>query len=161
MRKQFYILCLLCLVTVAHGQIIKEYPKQTLNGEVTSFNYIESRRCSFDRKDIRRLIQKELKRSGVNLSTGDWLHVPDECWNIKSFKRNLLLISFTNKNKPLRFYIIDDGKTINSVMLNRRNYQNLSFDQYDIQFSKQVDDGTKKKILMLFKQLDQESKGEL
>lgn len=161
MRKQFYILCLLCLVTVAHGQIIKEYPKQTLNGEVTSFNYIESRRCSFDRKDIRRQIQKELKNSEVDLSTGDWLHVPYKCWNIKSFNQNLLLISFMNKNKPLTFYIIDDGKTVNSVMLNRRNYQNLSFDQYDIQFSKLVNDKTKNKILILFKQIDQESKGEL
>lgn len=161
MRAIFSFLCFLLFVPLCHAQIIKEFPKRTIGAETVSFDYIESDKCSFQSKDIKTPVSKILKQNNIDLSTGSWLHVPDECWNIKSSEQNLLLISLTNKNKPLKFYIIDDGKNLGNVMLNLNEDLSLNFDGNKIKFSKQISEKTKNKILILFKQIDQESKGVL
>lgn len=159
MKKIFSLLCFLFFVPLSYGQIIKEFPKRTIDKETVSFSYIESDKCNFQRKDIKEKILKILKSNNVNLNTGNWLHIPDECWNIKSMEQNILLISFINKDNPLKFYVIYDGKNLGGVMFKLNEDQSLNFDRNKVEFSKQVSEKIKNKILILFKQIDQESKG--
>lgn len=161
MKTIFSFLFILLFVTWCNAEVIKEFPKQNIDNEVVSFNYIESDKCSFQRKDIKEPVSKLLKQNKIDLNTGHWLHIPDECWNIKSSGQNILLISLTNKNKPQKFYIIDDGKSLGDVMLNLNEDLSFNFDKNKMKFSTNMSDKTKNKVLILFKQIDQESKGAL
>ncbi|ENV81791.1 hypothetical protein F941_02606 [Acinetobacter bouvetii DSM 14964 = CIP 107468] len=88
------------------------------------------------------------------------MHIPYECWDIKNSKENILLISFINKNKPLEFYVIvDDIKSLGSVMFNLKKDRSFDFNKNMIIFSKSINDNNKNKILILFKKIDFESKG--
>lgn len=161
MRKIFSILYFILFVSLSHAQIIKEFPKRIIGGETVSFNYIESDKCSFQRKDIKESVAKLLKQNKIDLKTGSWLHVPDECWNIKSSDQNIFLIQLRNKNKPLEIYIIDDGKNLDNVTLNLNEDLSMNFDRDRIKFSKKISEKTKNNFLILLKEIDQESKGAL
>lgn len=143
-----------------HAEILKSYPYEILDGEKVSFNYIESDKCNFQRKDLKSSINRILKINKIDLGSGDWMHIPYECWDIKNSKENILLISFINKNKPLEFYVIvDDIKSLGSVMFNLKKDRSFDFNKNMIIFSKSINDKNKNKILILFKKIDFESKG--
>lgn len=143
-----------------HAEILKSYPYEILDGEKVSFSYIESDKCNFQRKDLKSSINRILKINKIDLGSGDWMHIPYECWDIKNSKENILLISFINKNKPLEFYVIvDDIKSLGSVMFNLKKDRSFDFNKNMIIFSKSINDNNKNKILILFKKIDFESKG--
>ena len=100
----------MCLMSFTHAEILKSYPYEILDGEKISFDYIESDKCNFQRKDLKSSINRILEINKIDLGSGNWMHVPYECWNIKNSKEDLFLISFINKNKPLEFYIFVDDK---------------------------------------------------
>lgn len=150
----------MCLMPFTHAEILKSYPYEILDGEKVSFNYIESDKCNFQRKDLKSSINRILKINKIDLGSGDWMHIPYECWDIKNSKENILLISFINKNKPLEFYVIvDDIKSLGSVMFNLKKDRSFDFNKNMIIFSKSINDNNKNKILILFKKIDFESKG--
>lgn len=151
---------LMCLMPFTHAEILKSYPYEILDGQKVSFNYIESDKCNFQRKDLKSSINHILKINKIDLGSGDWMHIPYECWNIKNSKENLLLISFINKNKPLEFYVIvGDINNLGSVIFNLKKDRSFDFNKNMIIFSKNINENNKNKILMLFKKIDYESKG--
>ena len=160
MKNKILFIFIMCLVPLTHAEILKSYPYEVLDGEKVSFNYIESKKCSFQRKDLKNSIDSILKINKIDLRSGDWMHIPDECWNIRKSEKNLLLISFINKNKPLEFYIfIDEINNVGSVMFNLNKDRSFEFNDNMIKFSKNINKNNKNKILILFKKIDLESKG--
>ncbi|BCU63342.1 hypothetical protein [Acinetobacter bouvetii] len=160
MKNKILFMLFMCLMPFTHAEILKSYPYEILDGEKVSFNYIESDKCNFQRKDLKSSINRILKINKIDLGSGDWMHIPYECWDIKNSKENILLISFINKNKPLEFYVIvDDIKSLGSVMFNLKKDRSFDFNKNMIIFSKSINDNNKNKILILFKKIDFESKG--
>lgn len=160
MKNKILFTFFMCLMPFTHAEILKSYPYQILDGEKVSFNYIESDKCNFQRKDLKSSINRILKINKIELGSGDWMHIPYECWNIKNSKKNLLLISFINKKKPLEFYVfIDEINNLGSVMFNLNKDRSFDFNENMIKFSKNINESNKNKILMLFKKIDLESKG--
>ena len=160
MKNKILFIFFMCLMSFTHAEILKSYPYEILDGEKISFDYIESDKCNFQRKDLKSSINRILEINKIDLGSGNWMHVPYECWNIKNSKEDLFLISFINKNKPLEFYIfVDDKNNLGSVMFNLKEDRSYDFNKNMIIFSKNVNENNKNKILILFKKIDFESKG--
>ena len=51
----------MCLMSFTHAEILKSYPYEILDGEKISFDYIESDKCNFQRKDLKSSINRILE----------------------------------------------------------------------------------------------------
>ena len=98
----------MCLMSFTHAEILKSYPYEILDGEKISFDYIESDKCNFQRKDLKSSINRILEINKIDLGSGNWMHVPYECWNIKNSKEDLFLkLTKTTKHAKRHFWLTD------------------------------------------------------
>jgi len=113
----------------------------------THYEYVDSDICYYGNKRYVKQTEKELENKHIDLDTGQWLYSPYTCLKISDLPQDIFLLAFRNKNTPVSFYIILKNNQVASVKVNEKKYLNGDFKSFNIDFSKNVDESTKRKIL--------------